>query len=93
VVSVRDYGIGISPDALSHIFEPSYRAPEALASTPGLGLGLSIAREIALRHGGTIDVRRGEPVGTIFSLRVPLCLPHESSRPSAAENLTSAGSR
>ena len=37
-VRVRDHGIGISPAALPHIFKGSFRAPEALATAPGLGL-------------------------------------------------------
>lgn len=72
VVSVRDHGIGISDEALPHIFDPSFRAPEAAAAAPGLGLGLSIAMEISRRHGGTLQARRAMPEGTIFVLRLPL---------------------
>jgi signal transduction histidine kinase len=73
VVSVRDHGIGISEESLPHIFKPSFRAPEAVAAAPGLGLGLTIATEIAHRHGGVIEVRRADPEGSIVSLRLPLC--------------------
>ena len=92
VVSVRDYGIGISPDALPHIFEASFRAPEALATTPGLGLGLSIAMEIAHRHGGTIEVQRAEPQGTVFSLRLPRRVSDDASTAMPLRQLTPASS-
>lgn len=90
VVSVRDHGIGISPDALPHIFEASFRAPEALATSPGLGLGLSIAREIAHRHGGTIEVRPAEPRGTVFTLRVPLHPSDDKPVSSSQDQMTAA---
>jgi signal transduction histidine kinase len=71
VVRVRDYGIGISPDALPRIFERSYRAPEAAATAPGLGLGLSIAAHVVARHGGTIEARPADGGGTVMSLVLP----------------------
>ncbi len=71
-IGVRDYGMGISDDALPHIYERAYRAPEASATAPGLGLGLTIATQIISRHGGRMDVRRADGAGTIVSLRLPL---------------------
>lgn len=73
VMRVRDYGIGISSDALPRIFEASYRAPEATRCAPGLGLGLSIASQVIARHGGTIEAAApGEARGTIVTVRLPL---------------------
>jgi len=72
VVTVRDHGIGVSPDALPHLCERGYRAREAAATAPGLGLGLSISTEIVKCHGGTIEARRGDPRGTIVTVRLPL---------------------
>lgn len=72
VVKVQDSGIGISADALPHLFDRGYRAPEALATAPGLGLGLNIASEIVKRHGGSIEAHRGEPRGAIVIVRLPL---------------------
>jgi signal transduction histidine kinase len=69
---VRDYGIGISPEALPHIFERSYRAPGAHQHASGLGLGLSIAAEVVHRHGGTIVASPAEGRGSVFSVLVPL---------------------
>ena len=72
VVSVRDHGIGISPEALPRIYEPSFRAPEATTTAPGLGLGLSIVAQVIARHHGTIGAVSAEGRGTTFTLRLPL---------------------
>lgn len=72
VVNVQDYGIGISADALPHVFDRGYRAREAVATAPGLGLGLNIALEIVRRHGGSMEARRGQPRGSIVTVRLPL---------------------
>ncbi len=76
-VSVRDQGIGIPREALPHIFEPFYRAPNApgAETTPrigGLGLGLYIAQRLAQLHGGRIEVESEEGQGSTFTLVLPL---------------------
>ena len=72
VIRVRDYGIGIAPDAMPQIFEPSYRAREAATCAPGLGLGLSIAAQVVARHRGTIEAAPADGRGTMFTVRLPL---------------------
>ncbi len=72
VIRVRDYGIGISSEALPRIFEASYRAREAATCAPGLGLGLSIASQVIARHGGTIEAVPAEARGTTVTVRLPL---------------------
>ncbi|HEX6975677.1 MAG TPA: HAMP domain-containing sensor histidine kinase [Vicinamibacterales bacterium] len=72
VIRVRDHGIGIAPDALPRIFDHSYRAPEAAAHAPGLGLGLSIAAQLVAAHRGRIDAAPAEGGGTLVSVRLPL---------------------
>ena len=69
-VEVADTGIGIPEDQIPHVFERFYRAEEA-RSTEGLGLGLSIARQIAEDHRGSIEVRRKLGEGSTFIIRIP----------------------
>ena len=82
VLTVSDRGVGISADALPRVFEHSYRAPET-ASIPGLGLGLTIARQVTVRHGGVIDVDSVAGDGTAVTVRLPLAGP--SAEPDAAQ--------
>jgi signal transduction histidine kinase len=79
VVSVKDYGMGISSEALPHIFERGYRASEAMGTAPGLGLGLSTSAEIVKRHRGTIDAQRGAPRGTVVTVHLPVAQEPEAS--------------
>jgi signal transduction histidine kinase len=84
VVRVRDYGIGISPEAVPRIFEASYRAQEAVTCAPGLGLGLSIAAQVIARHGGTIEAEPAEGRGSTFTVRLPLAPMQRQAEPQAA---------
>jgi signal transduction histidine kinase len=73
-VEVSDTGIGIPEDQIPHLFERFYRAEEA-RSTEGLGLGLSIARQIAEDHEGSIEVRSKLREGSTFIIRIPRGIP------------------
>jgi signal transduction histidine kinase len=70
VLTIKDSGIGITPQALPHIFERFWRHDEA-HSTPGIGLGLSIAQQIVQRLGGTIEVESTPNKGSSFSILLP----------------------
>jgi signal transduction histidine kinase len=73
VVEVRDTGLGISPEDLPHIFERFYRAAKDRSrKTGGAGLGLSIARWIAQRHGGEVLVDSTPGTGSVFRVRLPV---------------------
>ncbi len=63
VLEVQDTGVGIPPEHLPHIFEPFYRAGRA---SRGMGLGLSISREIVELHSGKISVESESGKGTRF---------------------------
>ncbi len=68
--AVRDQGPGIAPDHQDHIFERFYRVPGTQKN--GAGLGLSIAREIVVAHGGEIGVLSPEAGGSEFMFVVPV---------------------
>jgi len=76
-VRVTDQGSGIAPADVEHVFERFYRADAARATDPatgrpvGLGLGLTIARELLAANGGRIGVERTGPAGTTFLIEVP----------------------
>ncbi|MFA5675116.1 MAG: HAMP domain-containing sensor histidine kinase [Christensenellales bacterium] len=71
-VSVKDNGCGIPESEIEHIFDRFYRIDKARArGTGGSGLGLHIARKIALLHGGSIEVKSEEGRGSVFTLYLP----------------------
>ncbi|MCL5026824.1 MAG: GAF domain-containing protein [Chloroflexi bacterium] len=71
-LSVRDHGIGISPDHLSHIFERYYQVETADGARSGLGVGLNVCQEIVLAHGGRIWAESKPGEGSIFYFALPL---------------------
>jgi heavy metal sensor kinase len=72
--SVKDNGMGISPEDLPHIFERFYRGDKSRThtATSGFGLGLSIAKWITEKHGGRIEVESQLKQGTTFRVYLPL---------------------
>jgi heavy metal sensor kinase len=70
VITVKDTGIGISPDDLPRIFNRFYRCDQS-RSKPGIGLGLSLARTIARVHGGDITVTSRLNEGSTFTITLP----------------------
>jgi signal transduction histidine kinase len=75
-VKVADTGIGIPPDALPHLFEEFYRAPNARRfATVGTGLGLAIVKDLVDRYGGEIGVESRMGEGTTFTVTFPVYRP------------------
>lgn len=75
-IRVQDSGCGISEEHIDRIFDRLYQVNEQsdnyIESSPGLGLGLSIARELALLHGGQLNVESRSGEGSTFILRLPV---------------------
>ncbi len=63
----RDNGVGIETSAVEHLFEPMWTTKEA-----GSGFGLAIAHEIAIEHGGKIEIVAEQPEGAAFRLSLPI---------------------
>ena len=71
-IAVRDTGVGIPDEALDHIFEPFVQLDRSLTRVrDGIGLGLSISRDLAHGMGGELTVKSRLGEGSIFTLVVP----------------------
>ena len=69
-VRVEDTGVGMSEEAISHIFERFYREDKS-RSVEGNGLGLSIVKRIIDLHEFSLDVTSQEDVGSVFTVKIP----------------------
>jgi two-component system, NtrC family, nitrogen regulation sensor histidine kinase NtrY len=63
IIAIVDNGCGIPAESLDHIFVPFFSTKSG-----GSGIGLALARQIAVAHHGAIEVSGGEPMGTVFTL-------------------------
>ncbi|MCW2932045.1 MAG: histidine kinase [Actinomycetia bacterium] len=70
VLTVEDTGVGIPADELPHVFDQFWRG-QAAAQTSGSGIGLAIASQLALAHGGTLIAASQPGVGTRLTLTLP----------------------
>jgi two-component system NtrC family sensor kinase len=68
-IEVADDGPGIPREALARIFTPFFTTKEV---GKGMGLGLTITRQVIKQHGGTLDVDSTPGEGTTFTIRLPL---------------------
>ncbi len=76
VLHVKDYGRGIAPENLPHLFEKFFQVREDSGGLPGSGLGLAICKGIVESHGGRIWAESpGEGKGSTFSFTVPAIEP------------------
>lgn len=70
-IDVQDFGIGIAPEHLEHLFERFYRVAGAAMRFQGLGLGLFICADIVKRHNGEIRVISEPGGGSTFTFTLP----------------------
>lgn len=75
-INVADSGPGIPPEQLPYVFERFY---QVTGVRTGVGLGLAIAKEIALAHGGTIEAKSEPGEGAEFMVRLPISTSVQSS--------------
>ncbi|MBI2231940.1 MAG: response regulator [Deltaproteobacteria bacterium] len=96
VVRVKDTGVGLSAESLAHVFDMFYQVDRSYSrSDGGLGLGLTLVRQLVEMHGGTIEARSaGINQGSEFIVRLPIlreayppqpfASPREAAKPPAA---------
>jgi signal transduction histidine kinase len=72
LAAICDRGPGVPQDEREKIFEPFYRLRNKPESAGGTGLGLALVRQIAERHGGSVDCVPREGGGTCFRVSLPL---------------------
>ena len=71
-IQVSDTGPGIQPEEQERIFEPFYRSQQQQRFPQGLGVGLTLARDLVRAHGGDIELASTPGAGSQFTIRLPL---------------------
>jgi len=69
-VEIADTGVGIAEGNIDKLFDAFFSS-----KSTGSGLGLTVSAQIINNHGGTIEVMRGMPKGTVFVIKLPLASP------------------
>ena len=78
-VTVTDTGTGIPAEDLGRVFDRFFRAdPSRARATGGVGLGLTIAKQLVEAHGGSISVDNVMPTGARFVFELPIAAPSDS---------------
>jgi signal transduction histidine kinase len=72
LIQVKDNGSGIDSDEQQKVFEPFYRGNQGRRFKQGMGLGLSIARDLIEAHGGRISLESIPGEGSLFTIHLPL---------------------
>jgi len=73
-ISVRDTGIGLTPDEARMVFQRFWRADSGRdRESGGLGVGLTVVKEIVERHDGWVQVEGRKGEGACFTIHIPLC--------------------
>lgn len=72
VITVSDKGIGMSADVQHHAFDPFYSYDPNDTPASGVGLGLTLVKQVAELHGGTCMLTSELEVGTTVAIRIPI---------------------
>lgn len=70
-IEIADMGIGILPEEQALVFDSFFRSAQHRRFPQGLGLGLTIAREIVVAHGGQIELTSAAGQGSRFAIVLP----------------------
>jgi two-component system OmpR family sensor kinase len=73
-IAVADTGPGIASEEQTSVFEAFYRSDRERRFPQGLGLGLTIARDLVIAHGGTLELKSELGEGSRFTVRLPRAL-------------------
>ena len=71
-ITIKDSGIGISPEDLPHVFDGFYRGKTGQEMASGHGIGLAVSRQIVEAHNGAIAVESEPGKGTTFVVSLPI---------------------
>ena len=71
LIAIKDHGIGMTPEQLTHVYERFYRVDQT-GNVPGTGLGMAIVQEIITHHGGTIEIESKLGAGTKVMVYLPV---------------------
>lgn len=85
-VEIKDHGIGMSPDQVERVFDKFYRANPSSTNVEGLGLGMSIVKQILDEHSGSIQINSTAGAGTTITIDLPenkrlTCTPGQEMSP------------
>lgn len=72
ILTIKDYGIGVTKEDISKLFERFHRGANAKKEYPGTGLGLSIVSRIIKAHKGSIDIQSELNQWTLVTITIPL---------------------
>ncbi len=78
VLTIADLGLGISPEHIGKVFDPHFSYDTENVPLSHIGLGLTLARNTVLRHGGMIAIDSKEHEGTNVTIRLPLVQPQDA---------------